>query len=89
MNDFLVGGSDENKHNESLRKFLTVMSANEVTLNSEKCTFHQNQVEFLGYSISSRGIKPLNENVEAIEQSATPTNIMELHYFLSMDEQLS
>ena len=89
MDDFLVGGSDENKHNESLRKFLTVMSANEVTLNSEKCTFHQNQVELLGYSISSRGIKPLNENVEAIEQSATPTNIMELHYFLSMDEQLS
>lgn len=61
------------------------MAANEVTLNSKKCAFHQNQVEFLGYSILSRGIKPLNEKVEVIEQLATPTNTMELHYFLSMD----
>lgn len=89
MDDFLVGGSEENEHGERLQKFLRVMSANKVILNSEKCTFCQNQVEFLRNFISLSGTKPLNEKFEVIQQFASPTYVTELRRFLGIPQQSS
>lgn len=89
MYDFLVGGSEEKEHDERLQKFLRVISANKVTLNSEMCRFRQNQVEFLGNFISLSGTKPLNEKVEVIQQFASPTYVTELRRFLGIAQQSS
>jgi len=32
-----------------------------------KCQFHKDRVDFLGFSVSAEGVKPLKEKVEATE----------------------
>ena len=45
---------------EQLRKFL-------LYANLKKCWFHQDEVRFLGYMVSSKGIRIENEQIEAIK----------------------
>ncbi len=60
-----------------------------MTLNSEKCTFAQLSVKFLGHMIDGQGIRPDPSKVDAIVQSTTPTNVSDVHRFLGMVNQLS
>lgn len=66
MDDFLVFGNNVKKHDERLRTFLQVLSEYGITLNPEKCVSRQQEVEFLEYSVSSQGVKAVDEKVEAI-----------------------
>ena len=45
---------------EQLRKFL-------LYANLKKCRFHQNKVRFLGYVVSSKGIRIENKRIEAVK----------------------
>ena len=89
MDDFLIYGKTLQEHDERLRKFLQRLKENGVTLNREKCQFRTDTVEFLGFSISPEGVKPLNRKVEAITKFPSPKNITELRRFLGMAQQMS
>jgi len=54
-----------------------------------KCQFHKDRVDFLGFSVSAEGVKPLNGKVEAIKNLPQPKTITELRRFLGMVQQLS
>ena len=48
----------------------------------EKCSFGQNQVEFLGYIVSSNGIAMDPMKVQAILEWETPLSVRDVHCFL-------
>ena len=48
----------------------------------DKCVFGQPSVEFLGYKVSSTGIRPLKRKVEAIDKIPPPSTQKELLSFL-------
>ena len=50
---------------EQLKKFL-------LYTNLKKCWFHQDEVQFLGYVVSSKGIRMEEEQIEAIKQWPEP-----------------
>ncbi len=58
----------------------------EVGINSNlsKCHIGQQEVKFLGHIVSKKGIKPDQENVEAVSKMKPPTNIKETRRFLGM-----
>ena len=49
-----------------------------------KCTFAQNQVEYLGYVISDKGVSTDPAKVEAIINWPTPQNVTQLRSFLGL-----
>ena len=49
-----------------------------------KCHFLKKHLQYLGHLISSQSIHPLSEKVTAIEKLKDPSNIDELHHFLSL-----
>ena len=89
MDDFLIFGKNESEYEENLTNVLTKLVKNKVTLNMEKCSFHQTEVDFLGHHISAEGITPLHSKVEGIQKFKRPSNITELRSFLGMAQQLS
>lgn len=89
MDDILVHGTTREEHDERLRLVLQRLSSLGMTLNSEKCTFAQSSVEFLGHVINSEGIKPDPNKVSAIVRFATPANVSDVRRFLGMVNQLS
>ena len=89
MDDILVHGTTREEHDERLRIVLQRLSNLGMTLNSEKCSFAQSSVEFLGHVIDSQGIRPDPTKVSAIVQFATPHNVSDVRRFLGMVNQLS
>ena len=89
MDDFLVFGSTFEEYMGRLRALLKKFEEEGLTLNSEKCVFNAKEVEFLGHVITSTGIKPVNQKLEALTGFPQPSNITELRSFLGMAQQMS
>ena len=89
MDDILVYGKIEGKHNDRLDKVLQTMQNVGMTLNMEKCQFSQKSIMFLGQLIDENGIQPDPGKVTAINKMPIPTNIAELRQFLGMINHLS
>lgn len=59
-----------------------------ITLNTAKFEFSKTRVKFLGYIISSDGVRPDPEKTHAVREMDPLTNISELRRFLGMVNQL-
>lgn len=84
LDDLLIYSRDEQEHLEHLREIFTRLQKAGMVLNYSKCIFGAQQVTFLGYLVSSAGIKPLDCKVEAIRNFSTPKTVRELRRFLGM-----
>ena len=67
---------------------LTDLSQYGLVINPDKCQFGVSTFDFLGHSISSAGIAPLEECVEAIYNFSAPTNMASLQEYLGLIHQL-
>ena len=60
---------------EQLRKF-------SLYANLKKCQFHQDEVRFLGYVVSSKGIRMEDKQIEAVKQWPEPQSVRDIQVFL-------
>lgn len=84
LDDFLIASKDLEEHMEHLRILFARLSAYGLLLNLEKCVFGASETNFLGYTVSSGGIKPTAERVSAILEYPQPQTCEELRRFLGM-----
>ncbi len=55
-----------------------------LVLNGEKCIFAASEVKFLGHRVTSSGVSPLPEKVEAVRRHPRPGTVKQLQGFLGM-----
>ena len=84
IDDILVFSRTVKKHLEHLRIILQRLRDHGFVLHPQKCVMAQEEVEFLGHSISSEGVKPTQNKVEAINKFPVPQNIKSLQEFIGM-----
>ena len=89
MDDVLVHAPTREEHDKRLREVLQRLTDLGMTLNSDKCTFTQPCISFLGHTIDTQGIRPDPNKVSAILRFATPTSVSNVRRFLGMVNQLS
>ena len=58
IDDLLIFSEDAESHRAHLRQIFEIMSKNGLKVGLEKCKFSQEQVDFLGFDISTSGIRP-------------------------------
>ncbi|KAH9792707.1 hypothetical protein KPL71_004239 [Citrus sinensis] len=66
-------GLDE--HIEHLQSVLTVLRKEKLYANLKKCSFCTNQIVFLGYVVSAKGIEVDEEKAKAIKEWPTPKSV--------------
>ncbi|XP_027120527.1 uncharacterized mitochondrial protein AtMg00860-like [Coffea arabica] len=66
---------------EHLRLVLDTLRKACLYANLKKCTFCTNELVFLGYVVSSQGIKVDESKIEAIKQWPTPKSVPEVRSF--------
>ena len=71
-------------HLTKLREVLHRLRNAGLRVNIAKSTFAMDEVEYLGYILSRRGIKPMPEKVTAILAIEPPNNVKSLRRFLGM-----
>lgn len=58
LDDVTVCGTDQEEHDQNLKRFLAAAKKYNLTLNTEKCNFSTKCVKILGYLIEDKIIKP-------------------------------
>uniref|UniRef100_A0A5S6QKS8 RNA-directed DNA polymerase n=1 Tax=Trichuris muris TaxID=70415 RepID=A0A5S6QKS8_TRIMR len=83
LDDILVASKSSADHDRHLEQLFRRLREYGVKLNPAKCIFHASEIEFLGFHVSARGIRPLDKKVEAIQQFPLPSTTSELRRFLA------
>jgi hypothetical protein len=81
FDDILVYSKDLNEHIEHLRYVFDVLKCEKLYANFKKCNFCMEKVVFLGYVVSTIGIKVDEEKVKAIKEWPMPKSITEVRSF--------
>ena len=75
IDDIAIFISDWKGHMALVRKVLTKLQEAGFTVNPLKCEFAVQETDFLGYWMTSQGVKPMQKKVDAIIKMNRPTNV--------------
>ncbi|KAL1213521.1 RNA-directed DNA polymerase-like protein [Cardamine amara subsp. amara] len=81
FDDILIYSSNLADHLNHLEQVLETLKAENLYANLKKCTFCTDQVVFLGFVVSSQGLKVDEEKIKAIQDWPTPTTIGHVRSF--------
>lgn len=84
LDDILVSGETQTKHEESLERVLHRFQEARVRLKREKCVFGTTEVVYLGYNIDAQGFHPVENKVQAVRDAPSPSNVSEVNVYLGL-----
>ena len=82
LDDILIFSPTIDSHRLHVSAVLSRLREHNLYAKLSKCSFDQDNVEFLGHSISSFGISPLPEKVSAVLSWQSPTSLKGVQQFL-------
>ena len=82
LDDILIFSENEGDHVENVREVLKRLKVNRLLAKLKKCLFHVSEVEFLGYVVSTDGVKVAEDKVSTIVDWPKPMKRQELKSFL-------
>ena len=84
IDDIIVSGKTPEEHLYNLNEVLQRLESAGLHLKQEKCSFCLPEVDYLGHTISAKGLKPSLAKVRAITEVSQPTNVTQLKAFLGL-----
>ncbi|KAD7116687.1 hypothetical protein E3N88_03955 [Mikania micrantha] len=84
FDDILVYSPTWETHLSYLKKVFQILHSNLLVLNSQKCSFGQSKVEYLGHIISYHGVSMDPSKIQAVQNWPQPTSIKGLRGFLGL-----
>ena len=82
--DIIIHAETVKDHDEILEKVLNRLLEKGLTLNKEKCMYRMNELTFMGFLLSERGIGPTDAKVKAVQNATRPTCATEVRSFLGL-----
>lgn len=84
LDDIIVYSETREEHMKLLDEVLTILRDNQLLCKRSKCHFLKERVEFLGYEVSTGGLRPLEDKLEAIREMPYPRSPKEMRMFLGL-----
>lgn len=84
LDDILIGGLDEEDCKNNCLEVMSRLEKYNVRINIEKCKFLKSTVNYLGHTLTSKGLKPNEEKVQAIVECPAPSDVPQLQSYLGM-----
>ena len=81
LDDILIFNKTKEEHIECIRQVLQRLKEEKLLINLKKCSFMQEEIVYLGFMISTDGLKIDLEKVKAILEWPTPENVGEVRSF--------
>ena len=82
MDDILIYTETVEEHVALVRRVMERLRKAYLGVSIKKSSFHQWEVEFLGYKISDRGISMISTKVEEIRAWSTPEKVVDVQSFM-------
>ena len=84
QDDILVFGENDEALKKRLEAVKQRLNEKKITINKEKSIEYVDEITFLGFSISSRGIQPDQKLVNKIQDISVPSNKKEVESFIGL-----
>ena len=84
LDNIIVHAASFNDHIENLCRVLETLRRANLKLNPKKCRLFQQQVQFLGYTVSEHGISADQGKVKAVQSWPQPRSVHEVRSFLGL-----
>lgn len=84
IDDILIASSTQEDHQRHLREVFSRLADNGLSINTEKCEFIRPELIFLGHRVTSNGLIPIKEKIEAVQNFPQPTSKRQLRRFLGL-----
>jgi hypothetical protein len=84
IDDVLIHTDTHEKHLEALEQVLMRLHQHHLKINLNKCLFGDQQVSYLGFTLTPEGIKPGEAKLKAIKNAEPPNNIKEIRSFMGL-----
>ncbi|GBG89583.1 hypothetical protein CBR_g49372 [Chara braunii] len=85
LDDILVYSRTLEEHLEHLRRVLETLRSARYKANHDKCEFVRQELEYLGHLVSPKGIRPLADKIQAIQEWPEPKNVTDVRSFIGLD----
>lgn len=82
LDDILIFSPSLDDHRHHVANVLSRLRSHNLFAKLSKCSFDQDNVEFLGHSISPFGISPLPEKVSAVTAWPKPSSVKDVQQFV-------
>lgn len=82
LDDCIVYSRTEDEHEKDLRALLKRLTEYNLKISIKKCKFFKREVKYLGFIVSSQGIRSDPEKTKAVEDWKAPTTVNALQRFL-------
>lgn len=84
LDDILIYSNTAEEHRGHLIRVFDILRRHKLYLRPSKCSFGLDELEYLGYNVSSKGISTQRRLVKAVEDWPTPKNVKEFQRFLGL-----
>ena len=84
QDDILVHSKTHEEHLAELQKCFNRLRAANLKMNPQKCNFGQEEVSYLGYTLTSRGVLPGKEKTQAIKECPVPSSLKQIREFTGL-----
>lgn len=84
MDDILIPAKSFDEGLKRLDEVLNLLSNNGLTMNLSKCNFFFDKIDYLGYEVSAKGVRPGLVKTKAISEFPAPNNPHEVRRFLGL-----
>lgn len=84
MDDILIASETLDDHLLLIEKVLSCIVKNGLQIQKKKCQFAYNELEYLGFRVSSQGIQPGSLKTKAISEFPRPSDVKSVQSFLGL-----
>lgn len=84
LDDIIIYSKTFTEHLDLLERVFKLLQEHNIKLKLSKCHFARQEVDYLGYVISSKGVQPSTQKVAAVTAFPPPTNLKEVRQFLGL-----
>ena len=84
IDDLLIHSASESDHIQDLERVFEILNANNLKVSLEKCEFSKPKINFLGYEVSSEGVKPTQEKLYELQKFPYPQDSKGLRRLIGM-----
>lgn len=84
QDDILIGAADFNDMMHKVTGVLNIMSKYNITLSPSKCVFFKTSIDYLGFNISHKHIKPISTNIAKVTKFQSPKTVRQVKKFLGL-----
>jgi hypothetical protein len=82
LDDILIYSDDMSQHKKHVKEVLRRLQKHGLYANARKCKFHRDSVEYLGYILTSDGLRMAKDKVQTILDWLEPRKVKDIQSFL-------